>query len=98
MPISSTITPEWAEAIKVCRREGVGSTECCEAHVWAEQMAIEHCGSYDAGRFGRLPTDVPGAPYCSDAVLLASGPLPFSGNFEDPEDRIDYGNFICCGM
>lgn len=97
-PIPSSVTPEWADAIAVCRREGIGSTSCCEAHVIAEQQAIETCGGYDDFMFGRLPTDVPGAPLCSDFVLMAAGPMPFSKDFGNVADRIDYGNFVCCGM
>src|SRR5262245_6192640 len=97
-PIPTGVTPEWRDAITLCRLEGVGTSACCEAHVIAEQQAIEHCGGYDDLLFGRLPTDVPSAPLCSDFVLLASGPLPFSKDFGNVADRIDYGDFICCGM
>jgi hypothetical protein len=97
-PIPSGVTSEWADAITVCRREGIGSTDCCEAHVIAEQQAIETCGGYDDSIFGSLPTDVPSAPLCSDFVKLAAGPLAFYKDFGNVADRIDYGNFVCCGM
>jgi outer membrane protein OmpA-like peptidoglycan-associated protein len=95
-PIPSGLTPEWANAVNTCRNEGIGSTTCCEAHVEAEQFAIDRCGGYDDTVFGPLPTDVPGAPVCSDLAFLKSGPLPFIKNFGKVADRIDYGELRCC--
>jgi hypothetical protein len=83
--------------VKICRNDGVGNSTCCDAHVVAEQTAIDHCGPYDSSLFGALPTDVPYSQTCSDLVLLAT-PFPFVGNFGDVKDRIDYGRLRCCTL
>ena len=96
IPVPSGLTPGWAAAVTTCRAKGVGSSDCCVAHVVAEQQAIDICGPYDSTRFGALPTDVPGAPLCSLAAgLIAPGP-PFTGDFGSVADRIKYGNALCC--
>ncbi|HEU4731911.1 MAG TPA: DUF4157 domain-containing protein [Kofleriaceae bacterium] len=96
LPVPSTLTPEWADAVRICRTDGVGSGTCCQAHVVAEQNAIDRCGPYPTARFGLLPTDVPGAPVCSATVALSAGGLPFTGNFGSVRDRIVYGFLRCC--
>jgi hypothetical protein len=73
----------------------VGSSTC-DAHVVAEQTAIDYCGRYDSSLFGVLPTDVPYSQTCSDLVLLAMPGLLFKGDFGDVKDRIDYGQLRCC--
>jgi len=95
-PIPSGLTPEWAQAVTTCRKEGAGSTACCEAHVIAEQSAIDTCNPYDSLVYGKLPTDVPASAVCSDLVLLATPGLPFAGDFGDVKDRISYGLLRCC--
>jgi hypothetical protein len=95
-PIPPGLTPEWAAAVATCRSAGVGSSDCCKAHVVAEQNAIDRCGPYDSSRFGTSPTDVPGAPLCSLAAsVIAPGPA-FTGDFGSVADRIKYGNSVCC--
>jgi hypothetical protein len=96
VPVPSGLTPEWADAVTVCRRDGIGTSGCCQAHVVAEQNAIERCGAYDASLFGPLPTDVPGAKLCGDFAFLGSGGLPFTGHFDKVSDRISYGVVRCC--
>ncbi|HET7503633.1 MAG TPA: DUF4157 domain-containing protein [Kofleriaceae bacterium] len=96
LPIPSSLTPEWADAVRTCRTDGVGSGSCCQAHVVAEQNAIDRCGPYPTARFGLLPTDVPGAPVCSATVALSAGGLPFTGDFGAVRDRIVYGFLRCC--
>jgi hypothetical protein len=98
LPVPSGLTSEWADAVTICRRAGVGSGSCCQAHVVAEQNAIDFCGGYDESIFGLLPTDVPGAPLCSNFAFLASGALPFTGNFGSVADRISYGFLRCCTL
>ena len=95
-PVPGGLTSEWADAVTIFRSDGVGSDTCCRAHVVAEQTAIEGCGGYDDSIFGPLPTDVPGAPLCSNLAFLASGALPFTGNFAKVSDRISYGFLRCC--
>ena len=95
-PIPTTLTPEWASAVSICRSDGIGSKTCCQAQVVAEQNAIDHVGPYDSSLFGPLPTDVPGAPFCSFIVRRRSPGLPFTGNFGNVSDRIAYGIKRCC--
>ena len=95
-PVPSTLTPEWAAAVATCRRAGVGSADCCQAHVTAEQHAIDHCGAYDSARFGSLATDVPGAPFCGSIIRALAPGLPFTGDFGNVADRITYGFKRCC--
>ncbi len=95
-PIPSSLTPEWAFAVTTCRITGIGSRDCCRAHVVAEQTAIDRCGPYDSSRFGPLPTDVPGAPLCGSIVRGLSPGLPFAGDFGNAADRIAYGISRCC--
>jgi hypothetical protein len=92
----SNLTTEWADAVAICQSNGVGSDDCCRAQVVAEQTAIEACGSYDSSLFGKLPTDVPGAPLCSDLIRLAAPGIPFTGDFGNVKDRIVYGWLRCC--
>ena len=92
----SNLTTEWADAIAICQSNGAGSDDCCRAQVVAEQTAIEACGSYDSSLFGKLPTDVPGAPLCSDVLRLAAPGIPFTGDFGNVKDRIVYGWLRCC--
>jgi hypothetical protein len=96
LPIPSGLTTEWEDAIKICRATGLGSSDCCKAHVVAEQMAIEHCGKYDSKRFGKLPTDVPFAPVCGAIAAAFAPPPPFTGDFGNVADRIAYGVKMCC--
>jgi hypothetical protein len=91
-PIPAVLTPEWTAAVTVCRRDGIGSKTCCEAHVVAEQNAIDRCGPYDSVRFGTQPTDVPGSPFCSRFVPGTG----FSGDFGKVADRIAFGKRKCC--
>ncbi len=95
-PVPGGLTPEWAAAVTICRTSGIGSKDCCEAHVRAEQTAIDHCSPYDSSRFGSLPSDVPGAPTCSRIVAAFTPPPPFTGDFGIVSDRISYGNGRCC--
>ncbi len=95
-PIPSGLTAPWISAIGVCRSKGVGSKECCKAQVDAEQRAIDSCGAYDSRRFGKLPTDVPGARVCSRAARMVAPPPPFTGDFGSVADRIAYGETRCC--
>jgi hypothetical protein len=88
-PIPSGLTPEWRQAVVDCHASGVGSDQCCRAHVIAEQSAIDRCGGYDSSRFGPRPTDVPGAPTCSAGAALGATGLPFTGDFGDVDDRIN---------
>jgi hypothetical protein len=97
------LTPEWAIAVTTCRTKGVGSKDCCRAHVTAEQTAINRCGPYPSTTFGLLPTDVPGAnvpgaPDCSDFTEQIARLYPpiFTGDFGNVFDRISYGNSRCC--
>lgn len=98
-PVPTGLTAEWAAAVTICRASGVGSSACCRAHVEAEQRAIDACGPYTSTTFGRLPTDVPGAPTCS-SIIRALAPArrgdPFTGDFGNAADRISYGNRRCC--
>jgi Domain of unknown function (DUF4157) len=95
LPIPASLTPEWASAVSICRSKGIGGTDCCNAHVVAEQNAINLCGPYNSSDFGPSPTDVPGAPACSAiAGKLAPGP-PFTGDFANVTDRISYGKSVC---
>jgi hypothetical protein len=96
--IPSGITPEWSAAVTICRSSGLRSKACCDAHVVAEQHAIDRCGPYDASLFGRLPTDIPLAVACSLAVygLFVVGGPPFTGDFSRVGDRIAYGKRRCC--
>ena len=95
VPVPTTLTPEWADAVTICRRDGPGAGTCCHAHVVAEQMAIEHCGSYDSSLFGKLPTFVPYSATCSALGILAAS-LPFTGDFGKVSDRVSYGDLRCC--
>ena len=95
-PIPTTLTPEWATAVSTCRRDGIGSRTCCQAQVVAEQNAIDRVGPYDSRLFGPLPTDVPGAPFCSYIVRSLSPGLPFTGDFGNVSDRTAYGIKRCC--
>jgi hypothetical protein len=95
-PIPSGLTAPWVAAIGVCRSKGMGSKDCCEAQVDAEQRAIDDCGAYDSRRFGTLPTDIPGAPLCSSAARRFAPPLPFTGDFGSVAERIAYGKKRCC--
>lgn len=95
--IPSGLTPEWIQAVNICRIKGAESKECCREQIVAEQKAIDICGPYDSHRFGRWPTDVPGSPYCSQKVRENAPPgPPFSGDFGNVNDRIAYGNKRCC--
>jgi hypothetical protein len=94
--VPAGLTPEWAAAVSTCRAKGIGSPECCRAHVTAEQTAIDACGPYDSSRFGALPTDVPWAPVCSAIIARMAPPPAFSGDFGKVADRIAYGNRRCC--
>jgi hypothetical protein len=96
LPVPGTLTPEWASAVVICRKDGVGSGTCCRAHVVAEQSAIDRCGAYDSTLFGRLPTDVPHSALCSGIVLAATPPPAFTGDFGNLRDRISYGDLRCC--
>jgi hypothetical protein len=95
LPKPSGLTSEWSDAIDICRQD-LGGDACCRAHVVAEQNAIDVCGSYDSSIFGKLPTDVPGSPFCSDVVRAATPGLPFAGDFGSVKDRIAYGLLRCC--
>jgi hypothetical protein len=95
-PMPGTLTPEWADAVKICRRDGAGAGTCCHAHVVAEQNAIEHCSSYDSSLFGKLPTYVPYSTTCSAAVMMSTPPPAFTGDFSKVSDRISYGDLRCC--
>lgn len=95
-PVPSTLTPEWATAVTTCRRVGFRSSDCCRAHVTAEQNAIDRCGPYSSATFGPLPSDVPGAPTCSAIVAAFTPGPPFTGDFGRVADRIAYGNSRCC--
>ena len=95
-PIPSTLTPEWASAVSTCRRDGIGSGTCCQAHVRAEQTAIDRVGPYPSRLFGPLPSDVPGAPTCSAIVHAFARGMPFTGDFGNVADRIAYGFRRCC--
>jgi hypothetical protein len=86
----------WTKAVEVCRSAGLSSTECCHAHVEAEQKTIDECGPYDSARFGKLPTDVPGAPLCSFVAEKFGPSPPFTGDFGNVTDRIRYGKRKCC--
>ena len=96
LPVPGGLTPQWRAAVTTCRSSGVGTKACCDAHVVAEQSAIDLCGPYDSSRFGKLPTDVPTAPACSAAVAQFSPGLPFTGDFGKVADRITYGKTRCC--
>jgi outer membrane protein OmpA-like peptidoglycan-associated protein len=96
IPIPAGLTPEWAAAVATCRASGLSSNDCCNAHVKAEQTAIDACGPYDSVKFGPRPTDVPGAPGCSSIVAALAPGLPFTGDFGKVADRITYGNTRCC--
>jgi uncharacterized protein DUF4157 len=96
LPIPSGVTAEWSTAIATCRTSGVGSKACCEAHVVAEQNAIDRCTPYNSRAFGPLPTDVPGAPLCSRIVAAFAPPPAFTGDFGNVADRITYGKSRCC--
>jgi outer membrane protein OmpA-like peptidoglycan-associated protein len=96
LPIPSSVTAPWRAAIAVCRSKGVGSSECCKAQVDAEQQAIDTCGKYPSSRFGTLPTDIPGAGFCSLAARQAAPSPSFSGDFGNVADRIAHGNKLCC--
>jgi outer membrane protein OmpA-like peptidoglycan-associated protein len=96
LPMPSSVTPEWSAAITICRASGVNSKACCEAHVVAEQNAIDHCRPYDSKVFGRLPTDVPGSPSCSYIVAQFAPSPAFTGDFGKVADRIKYGKSRCC--
>jgi hypothetical protein len=95
-PVPTTLTPEWAAAVTICRASGIGSAACCRAHVEAEQNAIDRCGPYNSLRFGRLPTDVPCSAGCSSIVAAFTPPPPFTGDFGLVADRITYGVGRCC--
>jgi hypothetical protein len=95
-PIPSGLTAEWAAAVTTCRTRGVGSKACCDAHVEAEQHAIDTCGPYPSTTFGPLPTDVPGAPMCGRIVAALAPPPAFTGDFGLVADRITYGKSRCC--
>jgi outer membrane protein OmpA-like peptidoglycan-associated protein len=95
-PIPSGLTAPWVSAITVCRSKGMGHKDCCEAQVDAEQRAIDDCGAYDSRRFGKLPTDIPGAATCSAAAKRFAPPPPFTGDFGSVADRIAYGKKRCC--
>lgn len=96
LPVPGALTPEWASAVSTCRSKGIGSPDCCRAHVSAEQNAIDFCGKYSSSDFGPKPTDVPNAPVCSFIVdKFAPGP-PFTGDFGKVSDRISFGNSLCC--
>jgi outer membrane protein OmpA-like peptidoglycan-associated protein len=96
IPVPTGLTPEWATAVTVCRSTGVGSPDCCQAHVRAEQAAIDICLPYPTATFGRLPTDVPGSRNCSRlSAKFAPGPS-FSGDFGNLSDRITFGIGLCC--
>jgi hypothetical protein len=95
-PIPSGLTAPWVSAIGVCRSKGIDSKDCCQAQVDAEQHAIDDCGAYDSRRFGKLPTDIPGTPFCSEAAKRFAPPPPFTGDFGNVADRISYGNKRCC--
>ncbi len=95
LPLPTGATPEWAAAITTCRVKGLSSSDCCRAHVNAEQTAIDHCLPYPSSLFGKLPTDVPGSSTCSFVVgKFAPGP-PFSGDFGLVSDRIPFGLKVC---
>ena len=96
LPAPSTLTPEWKLAVDTCRSKGVSSSECCRAHVTAEQQAIDRCGPYDSSLFGSLPSDVPGSPICGRIVRENVPGPPFTGDFGKVADRIAYGNSRCC--
>jgi outer membrane protein OmpA-like peptidoglycan-associated protein len=96
LAIPSGVTPEWSAAITTCRTSGIGSNNCCEAQVVAEQNAIDRCSPYNSAAFGLLPTDVPGAPFCSRIVAAAAPPPAFTGDFGKVADRITYGKSRCC--
>jgi len=95
LPVPSGLTAEWAAAVGTCRTDGVGSKTCCQAHVKAEQTAIDLCGVYDSARFGKLPTDVPWPPVCA-SVAARFAPGKFVGDFANVGDRIAFGNKLCC--
>lgn len=95
VPVPSGLTPQWAAAVTTCRKDGIASSNCCKAHVKAEQSAIDACGGYPSATLGTSPAYVPGAPNCSKiASKLAPGP-PFTGDFGSVSDRIKYGNLVC---
>ena len=95
-PVPGGLTPEWAGAVAICRRDGIGSSGCCKAHVTAEQSAIDRCAPYNSSAFGKLPTDVPGAPLvCGNIVAALAPPPPFTGDFGSVGDRIKYGDSRC---
>ncbi len=96
LPVPSTVTAPWKTAIGVCRSKGVGSAECCKAQVDAEQQAIDTCGPYKSSRFGPLPTDIPGAAFCSFAAKQVAPKPGFSGDFGNVTDRIAHGLKLCC--
>jgi hypothetical protein len=97
VPIPSGLSPEWASAVAICRASGVGGGPCCHAHVVAEQSAIDRCGLYDSARFGRSPSEMPGAPTCSAIGESLFGETPeFVGDFGKLADRISYGDIKCC--
>ena len=93
-PVPAGLTAPWTAAVGVCRSKGVGSSECCQAQVDAEQRAIDTCGPYDSRRFGSLPTDIPFAGFCSFASRQVAP--PFSGDFGTVADRITHGDTLCC--
>jgi outer membrane protein OmpA-like peptidoglycan-associated protein len=94
--VPSGLTAEWSSAVSTCRSKGLASSDCCKAHVEAEQNAIDRCGAYSSATFGLLPTDVPGASGCSRIVAAAAPPPAFTGDFGKVSDRISYGNSRCC--
>jgi hypothetical protein len=95
-PVPNSLTPEWASAVSICRSSGIGSAECCRAHVNAEQKAIDICEAYNSAVNGKLPSDVPFSPACSSIVASFVPPPPFTGDFGKVADRITYGNNRCC--
>ena len=97
-PIPSNLTPEWAAAVSTCRRTGVGSSECCEAHIVAEQSAIDTCEPYNSSLLGKLPTDVPFSPGCGQIVASQAPPPAFTGDFGNLSDRIAFGKKRCCSQ
>ena len=53
--VPSSLTPEWAAAVSICRTSGIESKACCEAQVRAEQTAIDHCHPYIFGHTWSAP-------------------------------------------
>ena len=84
------MTPQWNQACKICTgaKDKKSEKDCGEAMVNAEQNAIEDCEKEQCGLFPVNDVPMAGDPHV---------PPGFPGDFNDINDRINYGNKRCCG-